>query len=143
MARRLALALLAAVTLVPTALARRAAAPARAAPPCAPEGRGIAPREWLGCAADEGPPRALTGAERLVLGLPLDLNAASEGELAFVPGLSRRLARAVVADRAENGPFDRVEALERVKGIGPVRVARARATLTVGRSAVAQPPRPR
>jgi competence protein ComEA len=98
---------------------------------CAPEGRGAPPRHWLGCAVDPGPPRALAGDERLLLGLPLDLNAAEARELAFVPGLSPRLAAEVVADRAARGAFGRVEDLERVRGVGPKRLARARAHLIV------------
>lgn len=89
------------------------------------------PRHWLGCAADEGPSRGLDGAERLLLGLPLDPNTAAARDLAFVPGLSRRLGEAVVADREERGPFPSVEDLVRVRGIGPKRLARARASLVV------------
>lgn len=98
---------------------------------CSAEGRGVPPRHWLGCATDEGSPRGLDGAERLLLGLPLDPNVASARDLAFVPGLSARLAAAVVADREERGPFPSVEELVRVRGIGPKRLALARASLVV------------
>lgn len=121
---RLALALLAAATLVPAAL--RALPPGRAPPEgCRPEGRGTPPRGWLGCAADAGRPRPLTDPERLLLGMPLDPNRAGAEALAFVPGLGPGLARAVVEDREANGPFPGVEDLVRVKGIGPGRLARA------------------
>jgi len=89
------------------------------------------PRHWIGCAADPGPRRELDGRERLVLGLPLDLNRASAAELALVPGLSPRLGEAVVADRERRGPFASVHDLERVKGIGPARLGRARPHLEV------------
>lgn len=85
----------------------------------------MAPRHWLGCAADAGPPRALAPDERLVLGLPIDPNTAGTRELAFVPGLSRGLAVAVVEDRRLHGPFVRVADLLRVRGIGPKRLAAA------------------
>ncbi len=98
---------------------------------CAAEGRGVPPRHWLGCAADPGTPRGLDGAERLLLGLPLDPNTASARDLAFVPGLSPRLGEAVVADREERGPFRSVEDLVRVRGIGPKRLARAKESLVV------------
>lgn len=98
---------------------------------CVPEGRGEIPRHWLGCAADQGPPRRLAADEQLLLGLPIDANQATARELAFVPGLSRTLAARIVRDREENGPFPAVEALERVRGIGPKRLARARPSLTV------------
>lgn len=92
---------------------------------CEEEGRGEPPRHWLGCAADPGARRALADDERLVLGLPLDPNRAGARALAFVPGLSRRLAEEVVADREAKGPFASVEELVRVRGIGPKRLARA------------------
>jgi competence protein ComEA len=98
---------------------------------CAPEGRGRFPRHWLGCAGDAGARRPLEGDERLLLALPLDPNVASARDLAFVPGLSRALAAALVEDRAANGPFGRVEDVLRVRGIGPKRLARARAHLVV------------
>jgi len=130
LARRLAPALLLAALALPP-LARAWLARPEAPAPCAPEGRGRPPRHWLGCAADPGAPRGLADEERLLLGHPLDLNAAGPRALAFVPGLSARLAEAVVADRAARGPFETVEELERVDGIGPVRLARARGALAV------------
>lgn len=120
---RLALLLLLTLSLAP-ALWRRTPAPAR--PACVGEGRGAPPRRWLGCRADRGSSRDLAGDERLLLGLPLDVDRATAGELAFVPGLSPRLADEVVADRERGGPFGAPEALLRVKGIGPKRLARAR-----------------
>jgi competence protein ComEA len=98
---------------------------------CLPDGRGTAPRHWLGCPADPGPRRALEPDERLVLGLPLDPNSAGARELAFVPGLSRRLGAELVLDRERNGPFVRVEDLLRVRGIGPARLAAAAPHLRV------------
>lgn len=89
------------------------------------------PRHWLGCAGDPGPRRDLAQDERAALGLSLDLNAASERELAFVPGLTRRLAAAVVAHRVAHGPFQRVEDLIEVKGVGPKRLERAVGSLQV------------
>lgn len=99
---------------------------------CPPAGRGAPPRHWLGCAADPGPQRDLADDERLVLGLPLDANRAEERVLAFVPGLSRRLAADLVADRRAHGPFGTVEDVLRVRGVGPKRLARAAAYLAVG-----------
>lgn len=125
MPRRVALALLLALVLAAPALRQLAEIPP---PPraCAPGGRGAVPRHHLGCAADPGPARALADDERLLLGLPLDPNAASARGLAFVPGLSRRLAAEIVRDRSENGPFSGVDDLIRVRGIGPKRLAQAR-----------------
>jgi competence protein ComEA len=111
------------------------------APPCTvPEGRGVPPRHWLGCAGDPGPPRGLGGDERLVLGLPLDPNEATSRELACVPGFSRALGVEIVADRERRGPFGSVEELGRVRGIGPPRLATAASHLSVPRAVAA--PRP-
>ncbi len=130
MPRRLALAALLLAVLAAPGIRRvlERPPPARA---CAPAGRGEPPRHWLGCASDPGPPRDLADDERLLLGLPLDPNRADERVLAFVPGLSRRLAAEIVADRTANGPFASVGDLERVRGIGPRRRARAAPHLAV------------
>jgi competence protein ComEA len=128
--RRLAILLLLSLLAVPPAWKARASRPVGPGP-CAPEGRGVPPRHWLGCAADAGLPRALADEERLLLGRPLDPNRAGARALAFVPGLTPRLARAVVADRAARGPFGAVDDLRRVEGIGDRRLALARAALAV------------
>lgn len=130
MARRLALLLALAAALSAAPLRELLETPA-APRPCTPSGRGADPRRWLGCAADPGPARPLASDERLVLGLPIDPNRASARELAHVPGLSRRLAAEVVAERERNGPFPDVESLLRVRGIGPKRLAKARPALLV------------
>lgn len=126
--RRLALALLLLLTLLP-AWTRRLPVPARS--DCRAEGRGTPPRHWLGCAADGGARRDLRGEERILLGRPLDLNASSASELAWVPGLTPRLAAEVEAERARSGPFSSVDDLLRVDGIGPKRLARARPWVAV------------
>jgi len=107
-------------------------------PGCLPAPAGSPPRHWLACAPPGAPAEGVAGArrpledeERLLLGLPLDLNRARPEALAFVPGLSRRLAVAVAADRTIRGPFERVEALRRVGGIGEKRMAQARGSLFV------------
>lgn len=124
MARRLALLLLASLTLAPAAVRRLLwrAEPGRA---CAPEGRGAPPRHWVGCAADPGTARALSGREARLAGVAIDLQTATAEDLAAVPGLTPRLAAAVVADREGRGPFRSVEDLGRVRGVGPARLARA------------------
>jgi competence protein ComEA len=124
MAPRLAVtALLAAVLAAPPVRAFLETPASR--PACAPDGRGDPPRHWLGCATDPGPRRALAADERLVLGLPIDPNTAGTRELAFVPGLSRRLAEAIVEERTIHGPYARVADLLRARGIGPKRLAEA------------------
>lgn len=129
--RRLALAALCALTLLPSWLRPVVARP-RPHAACTPEGRGLLPRHWVGCATDDGPRRDLTGHERLLLGLPLDVNTASAEDLSEVPGLSARLAAELVAERRRAGRFAATDELIRVRGIGPARLARARPHLTTG-----------
>ncbi|HET7753559.1 MAG TPA: helix-hairpin-helix domain-containing protein [Anaeromyxobacteraceae bacterium] len=128
MTSRAALAALALATMIPTAWGAWASRPAplRA---CAAEGRGDGVRTWVGCAADPGPRRELLGRERVVFGMPVPLNEATAEDLAEVPGLTARIAREVVAERVRGGPFQSVESLLRVHGVGPRRLALARAHL--------------
>jgi competence protein ComEA len=127
--RRLALLILLAASLVPSAWR---SAPAAEPGNCQREGRGEPPRLWLGCATDEGAPRDLSGDERLLMGLPIDPNRVGARELAFLPGLSVALAEEVVLERQQRGAFRAVDDLLRVRGIGPKRLARARHFLEVG-----------
>ncbi len=123
MTRNLAVPALALLVLLPTAVRRLP--PARRGP-CEPEGRGQPPRHWIGCRGDPGQPRPLDGLERVLLGRRVDLDRATAEDLAAVPGIGPGLAGEVVRDREERGPFGFPEALLRVRGIGPARLARAR-----------------
>lgn len=131
MPARLALTALLALALAAAPARRWLEAPSARPSTCAPTARGSFPRHWLGCAADPGTPGDLRADERLALGLPIDPNTASARELAFVPGLSRRLAEEVVAERRRGGAFRDLADLLRVRGIGPRRLARAAPSLAV------------
>ncbi|HEU4383506.1 MAG TPA: helix-hairpin-helix domain-containing protein [Anaeromyxobacteraceae bacterium] len=130
MPARFALMALVALTLLPSLWRACRPFPYRARA-CEPDGRGEPPRHWVGCRGDPGPRRDLDGRERVLFGLTLDPNQASAEDLAAVPGLSPTLAAEIVADREARGPFERVEALRRVRGIGPARLGKARAFLEV------------
>ncbi|MCA8992529.1 MAG: helix-hairpin-helix domain-containing protein [Planctomycetaceae bacterium] len=56
----------------------------------------------------------------------LDINEANWVEWMQLDGVGDVLARRIVADREENGPFTSVEDLDRVKGIGPATLERLR-----------------
>jgi competence protein ComEA len=49
----------------------------------------------------------------------IDADQAPAGELARLPKVGPRLAKVIVADRVEHGPFGGLEGLDRVAGIGP------------------------
>jgi competence protein ComEA len=56
---------------------------------------------------------------KLQPGQTLDINAASEAELTQLPGVGPSLAARIVEYRTENGPFQSVDDLQNVSGIGP------------------------
>lgn len=62
---------------------------------------------------------------------PLDINRATAGELAELPGLGEKLAGAVVIERAR-APFRSVGELRRVPGIGPATLEKLRGHVVVG-----------
>jgi len=85
----------------------------------------------------------MAGAARLTLGLALDLDRDDADDLAALPGVGARRARAIVADRERRGPFGSLEALARVRGIGraTIRGLRRAAIATGVPRAPDQPPR--
>jgi len=74
---------------------------------------------WLEVGAGGILRRDLPNPERLLLGLPLDLNSASAEDLSLLPGLGPRLSRAIVELRTGRGRFGRLEELLEVPGLGP------------------------
>ena len=74
-----------------------------------------------GCALTIQP---LPGAHRLTLGLPLDLNLATEADLMALPRIGPVLAKRIVTDRQRRGSFTAISDLQRVRGIGPATLKR-------------------
>jgi hypothetical protein len=83
----------------------------------------VAARVGLAAVACDGAGAPLDGAARLLFGLPLDLNRADARALEVLPGIGPGRAQAIVRERTQ-APFCRVGDLARVRGIGPVLVAR-------------------
>ena len=63
---------------------------------------------------------------------PLDLNRATLGELARLPGVGAGLAQRILEERDRRGRFDSPEALRQVMGVGPKKLSALRALVTVG-----------
>lgn len=61
----------------------------------------------------------LPAAQRLAVGAKLDLNRATEQELALVSGVGPSLARAIVEERTARGGFRSWEDVDEVPGVGP------------------------
>ncbi len=84
------------------------------------------------CAAT---PLPMPAATRLALGLKIDLNRASQQELEALPRIGPAIARRIVADRSRRGPFLTVDALDRVRGIGPGLLRRLEGLISAGGAA--------
>lgn len=61
--------------------------------------------------------RAPDGVQNQVL--LIDINTASEAELAALPRIGPALARRITEDRSVSGPYPTLDDLDRVPGIGP------------------------
>ena len=61
----------------------------------------------------------------------LDLNAATAEELTQLPGIGEELARRIVEFRESSGPFESVEQLMEVSGIGEGKLAALEGWITV------------
>lgn len=62
---------------------------------------------------------APSGAGAEVASVPLDLNLATEADLDTLPGIGPVLAARIVAYREQSGPFQSVDQLLEVSGVGP------------------------
>lgn len=64
----------------------------------------------------------------------VDINRAGAEELTALPGIGETMARRIVDFRKEHGPFERVEDLLKVKGIGEKSFQKLRPHVTVSRN---------
>jgi competence protein ComEA len=62
----------------------------------------------------------------------VDLNKATAADLAEIPGIGEKMAQRILAYRAKNGGFAKVEELLNVSGIGEKKLGRLRPYITVG-----------
>jgi competence protein ComEA len=84
---------------------------------CAPSA--VRFRQGVAVCGEGDPP---TGAQALALGLKLDLNSASEEELAQVPGVGRSLAKKLVEAREAQGRFSSWAQVDAVSGVGAAKL---------------------
>ena len=69
-----------------------------------------------------GPARHVASSAALIGPEIIDVDRASAEELERLPRIGPALARRIVADRDSLGPFGSLDALQRVRGIGPAMV---------------------
>lgn len=74
----------------------------------------------------------LISRETPVPGYRIDLNSAAWPELTQLDGIGPAMAQRIVEDRDRHGPFQSVDDLTRVKGIGPKLLERNRPWLRIG-----------
>jgi competence ComEA-like helix-hairpin-helix protein len=65
-------------------------------------------------------------------GPSVNVNKASAGDLAAVPGLDAKTGAAIVSYREKNGPFAKLDDLSKVEGLSDDVLKKVRARLTVG-----------
>jgi competence ComEA-like helix-hairpin-helix protein len=89
------------------------------------------------CGKPEQGATALRGPAKLLFGQKLDLNRAGVRELEVLPGIGPGRAAAIVRTRCD-APFETLEDLQQIRGIGPVTTSglRSWAEVTKGASAV-------
>ncbi len=63
---------------------------------------------------------------------PLDLNHADAAALEALPRIGPSLARRIIEDRETRGPFQDVDDLDRVRGIGPATIDVVRPLVIAG-----------
>lgn len=79
--------------------------------------------------------RAPAAAAELMGEAPVDINTAGAEELKELYGVGDVLAERIIAYREEHGPFERVEDITLVRGIGSAVLEENREKLTVGEEA--------
>lgn len=66
----------------------------------------------------------------------VDVNNATWVEWMQLDGIGETMAHRIVADRDANGPFNSIEDLQRVDGIGPSTLDRIRTSLTISHESI-------
>ncbi len=73
-----------------------------------------------------------TNAKTSALSKQININTASKAEFMLLPGIGETLAQRIITYREVNGPFQCVEDLQNVSGIGDGRMAQILEYVTIG-----------
>ena len=65
---------------------------------------------------------------------PVDINTADASALESVPGIGKSLSQRILAFREKNGPFQSVDDLLKVQGVGEKSIQKLRPFLTVSKA---------
>jgi len=74
----------------------------------------------------------MSGPQLLTLGLALDINNATAADLDALPGIGPALAQRILDFRRTHGPFQKIDDLEQVSGIGPKKLEKLKPYLFIG-----------
>ncbi|MHB8067535.1 MAG: ComEA family DNA-binding protein [Desulfobaccales bacterium] len=74
----------------------------------------------------------MSGPQLLTLGLTLDLNNATAADLDGLPGIGPVLAKRIIDYRQAHGPFQKIDDLEQVSGIGPKKLEKLKPYVFIG-----------
>jgi competence protein ComEA len=80
-------------------------------------------------AAPSAAPKAAASETR-----PIDINTADSATLESVPGIGKSLSQRIVSFREKNGPFQSVDDLLKVQGVGEKSIQKLRPYLTVSKA---------
>lgn len=78
-----------------------------------------------------GPGGPLSASQVLTAGGKIDLNAATAEDLAVIPGVGPKLAKAIVDERKRLGRFASWDEVDRVSGVGDTRLDQLKATAEI------------
>lgn len=88
----------------------------------------LVPLLWTPQSLDATTPTAAAGQEQTT---KIDLNTASIELLQTLPGIGPRTAERIVEYREQNGPFEKIEELMNVRGVGEKSFLRLRELIVV------------
>ena len=66
---------------------------------------------------------AMPAAEKLVFGLPVDLNEASYDDLTRIPGIGQKTAEAILRHRENSGPLKSLDDLKEITTLGERKIS--------------------
>ena len=90
------------------------------------------PELGVRCARINEPEQDLPGPVARSLGARIDINVATARDLEAIPGVGPSTAAAIVWHRKVAGPFDEIDQLLRIKGVGPKRLEALRPYVRAG-----------